>query len=241
MEGSELQKVIDKYFPYLLEIRKRLFFVAAIFLVFSLVGFIYYERIVKLILGIFNFEGVNVVFTSPFQFVNLAINSGLIVGLIVVFPLFIIQVLGFLKPALKKKEYKMVLSLLPASIFLFIVGFSFGIVVMRYVISIFYERSVAFSVGNLLDITLLLSQTLITSVLMGIGFQFPIVLTVLMRLKVIKLAALKKGRLLAYGVSIVFAALLPPTDLLSLVLLTLPLVILYEVTLLLNRKKLGGD
>lgn len=236
MESGELQKVIDKYFPYLIEIRKRLFFVASIFLVASVVGFVYYEKIIKIILGIFNFQGINVVFTSPFQFINLAINSGLIVGLIIVFPLLMVQVLGFLKPALKKSEFRMVLSLLPASLVLFVIGFSFGLFVMRYVISIFYERSVAFSVGNFLDISLLLSQTLITSVLMGIGFQFPVVITILVRLKVITTKALKKSRMIAYAASVVFAALLPPTDLLSLVLLTLPLVILYELTLLLNRK-----
>jgi len=47
--------------------------------------------------------------------------------------------------------------------------------------------------------------------------------------------ALKKQRVIAYAGAIVFAALLPPTDLLSLLLLTLPLVILFELTVLLNK------
>lgn len=235
MVTSPLSQSVDKYHPYLTEIRKRLLFVLSVFIVASALGFIYYERIIKLILSVFNFEGVNVVFTSPFQFINLAINSGLIIGLIIVFPLLILQILGFLKPALKKSEFRMVTSLIPVSIFLFVLGFSFGVYVMRYVISIFYERSVAFSIGNFLDISLLLSQTLITSVLMGIAFQFPIVITVLIRLKVINYHFFKKGRITAYALAIVFAALLPPTDLLSLALLTAPLVILYEFTLLLNK------
>ena len=70
---------------------------------------------------------------------------------------------------------------------------------------------------------------------MGIGFQFPIGLTILMRLKIFGYHQVVKQRLLVYGVSLVFAALMPPTDLLSLLLLFLPLAFLFELTLLCNK------
>ncbi|EKE05150.1 MAG: hypothetical protein ACD_19C00425G0011 [uncultured bacterium] len=106
--------------------------------------------------GLLDLNGVNIVFTSPFQFLNLAVSSSLSLGLIITIPLLIYQFLTFLKPALKVKEYRSVMSLLPVSIILFIGGF-------------------------------------------------------------------------------VFAALMPPTDILSMTLLALPLVVLFELTLLLNR------
>ena len=180
-------------------------------------------------------EGINIVFTSPFQFIELSINSGLLIGLIAVFPLMIVQCLSFLKPALKKSEYRLVISLLPLSIFLFVFGFTYGIYIMRYVLIVFYEKSLALDIGNFLDVSKFLSQILLTSALMGLAFQFPVVLTILMRLKVIKYKALIKQRLIAYSFSVIFAAFLPPTDLLSLALLTIPLVILFETTLLLNK------
>ena len=46
--------------------------------------------------------------------------------------------------------------------------------VMRYVIVLFYKKSVELNIGNILDVSLLLSQILITSVLMGIAFQYPV-------------------------------------------------------------------
>jgi len=58
-----------------MEVRKRLFFVASIFLISSALGFIYYEKIITTSLGIFNLEGINIVFTSPFQFLELSVNS----------------------------------------------------------------------------------------------------------------------------------------------------------------------
>ena len=63
----------------------------------------------------------------------------------------------------------------------------------------------------------------------------PVVLTALMRLKVVPYKTIAKQRLVAYCGSLIFAALLPPTDILSLVLLTMPLVFLFEITLILNR------
>ncbi|MBU0572702.1 twin-arginine translocase subunit TatC [Patescibacteria group bacterium] len=230
-----MDDIYNRFFPYLMEVRKRLFFIASIFLISSALGFIYYEKIITTSLGIFNLEGINIVFTSPFQFLELSINSGLLVGLIAVFPLIIVQVLSFLKPALKKSEFKLVISLLPLSIFLFIFGFTYGIFIMRYVLVIFYEKSLALSIGNFLDVSKFLSQILLTSALMGLAFQFPVILTVLMRLRVITYSALSKQRMIAYSSSIIFAAFLPPTDLLSLALLTVPLVILFETTLLLNK------
>lgn len=221
--------------PFLVEIRKRLFFTLAVFLVASILGFIFYEKTTRFILPLFSIEGLNIVFTSPFQFVSLAINSGLLIGFIAVLPLLIIQILTFLKPALSSREYKTVVFLLPISIFLFIMGFSFGAFIMKFVVALFYEKSLNLSIGNILDINRLFTSILLTATLMGIAFQFPIVLTVLMRLKVVKYKSLVKQRLWAHVSVLLFAIILPPTDLLSLVLLFLPLAFLFEFTLLLNR------
>lgn len=225
----------QKFTPFLREIRKRLLFVAAIFVISSGLGFIYYEKIILLVLRLFQLDGINIVFTSPFQFMNLAISSGLFIGVVVVFPLVLIQFLSFIKPALNAKEYRTIISLIPLSIFLFVFGFIYGSIMMRYVVAIFYKRSQGLNIGNMLDISKLLSQIITTAALMGLAFQFPIVLTILIKLRVISLQAIASQRLIAYSTSILFAALLPPTDLVSLAFLTLPLVILFETTLLLNR------
>lgn len=224
-----------KYLPLISEIRKRLLFLLAILIITGAVGFIYYQKIIAICLSLFDLNGVNVVFTSPFQFVSLAFTSAFLLATVVIFPLIVLQVISFLKPALHPKEYKMILGLLPFSLVLFLSGFGFGIIIMRYVIQIFYQKSQELQIGNYLDISNLLSQVLVTSILMGLAFQFPVVLTVLVRLKIIKYSVLKKQRLWAYTASAIFATLLPPTDLLSLVLLFLPLAFLFELTLLLNK------
>jgi sec-independent protein translocase protein TatC len=233
--SPELQAAINKYSPFLMEVRKRLLFILSIFAITMIAGFAFYEQIVKFLVNFLSLQGVNIVFTSPFQFINLAIACGVASGLIAAFPLIINQFLSFLKPALKKDEYQMVVNLLPFAIFLFIVGFAFGAIIMRWQVQIFMGRSVSLGIGNVLDISRLLSVVIMTSTLMGVGFQFPVVLLILMHLGVIKHSQLKKQRPWVYLGSFIFALFLPPDSILADFLLTLPLVILYEITLILNR------
>lgn len=235
LSASELGAIANKYSPFLMEVRKRLFFTLSVFVVAMLVGFAFYEKIVKFLVDALSLNGVNIVFTSPFQFINLAISCGVVTGLVLAFPLIIAQILSFLKPALKPREYKMVISFLPFSIILFLIGFGFGAVIMKWQIEIFLSRSVYLGIGNILDISHLLTIVLITSALMGVGFQFPIVLLLLMRANIIKHHKLAKQRPWVYLGSFIFAMLLPPDSVIADIILTLPLVILFEVTLLLNR------
>ena len=116
---------------------------------------------------------------------------------------------------------------------------------MKWQIKIFLSQSTLLGIGNMLDVTRLLSVVIITSVLMGIAFEFPIILLILIRLKVIKHQQLSKLRPWVYLGSFIFALLLPPDSILADVLLSLPLAILFEITLILNkvmeRSKLGRE
>lgn len=235
METTAIQENINKYFPLLSEVRKRLLFVVAIFLSFGILGFFYYEKIITFSLKLLDLNGVNIVFTSPFQFLNLAVSSSLLIGTIITIPILIYQILVFLKPALRVNEYRTIIAFLPLSIILFLGGFAFGFLMMKYVVSVFYTKSVELNIGNMLDVSKLLSQILVTASLMGIAFQYPIAMSLLMKFKVVAYETFVKQRPIAYVIAILFAAFMPPTDILSLILLTLPLIVLFELTLLLNR------
>ncbi len=228
-------KTGHKYYPFLLEIRKRLLFVASTFAAASIVGFFLYNKIVTFILKFFSLQGVNIVFTSPFQFFTLAIYCGLIVGVVVIIPVVVFQLLGFLKPALKSGEYQKLVSILPLALVLFAGGFVYGAAMMKFVLQIFYQTSINLQIGNMLDIESFLSNILMTGLLMGIAFLFPIVMTVLMLLNLVKYSVFQKQRLYAYLIGVVFVLLLPPPDLVSDLILFTPLAILFELTLILNR------
>jgi len=229
------QNSLNKYSPYLAEVRKRLILIVSFFFIGMIGGFVFYEKIVVFLISILNLNSVNIVFTTPFQFINLAFSCGFVCGTALAFPFIITQLLSFLRPALKEKEYKTVLYILPFSIVLFVLGFLFGGIIMRWQIQMFLGRSNTLGIGNILDITKLLSVILLTSTIMGIGFQAPIALLALMRTKFIKKETVSKQRPWVYLGAFVFALLLPIDSVIADLILTLPLVLLFEFTLLLHK------
>lgn len=233
--SRELATITGKFSPFIKEVRKRILFTLYVFTIAMFAGFFFYEKIIKFLIDLLSLKGINIVFTSPFQFINLSISCGVATGLVVAFPVLIAQVLSFLRPALRWKEYKTVVRFLPFSMVLFLIGFTFGALIMKWQIDIFLTRSVSLGIGNVLDISRLLSTVLLTSALMGVGFQFPLVLLLLMRMGIIERQQLSKKRPWVYLGSFIFALLLPPDSILADILLTLPLIILFEFTLMLNH------
>ncbi len=233
--STDIEYTVIKYLPFFSEIRKRLIFVFCLLIITSVIGFIYSDRIIRLIVEAFGIKGVNIVFTSPFQSINLSITIALLAGSVILFPLILLQLVFFLKPALTDKEYRLVLYLLPVSILLFIAGATFGMVVMHYIIGAFYLQSVNLNLGNFLDISNLISHILVISILMGFTFQFPVVITALMHLKIIKYKTLSKRRFWIYAGSAMIAGLIPPADIPATAVYFLILVTLFELTLILNK------
>ncbi len=234
---STIEGLTTKYLPYLQEIQKKLLILVITIFVSGIFGFIFYQKILTFILSFFNFNGISMVLTSPYQFFDLAVNTGLATGVVVAIPLLIYYILSFLKPALATEEYKQILQLVPVAILLFALGFGFGIYVMQFVISIFSQTAVSFNVGNIWDISHFFSQTIIMGVCLGLIFELPVVITILIKLKLVKKQAIANNRRYIYAVLIIIAAFLPPNDIISLSILTIVPLFLFELALILNQSE----
>lgn len=233
---SALDTAIIKYTPYLKELQTKLFHVFLTFLTGGVIGFIYYQKILGFIMRLFKMDGINLVLTSPYQFIDLAVNTGLLTGLVFALPLLGYHLLTFVRPALSPKEFNLLLRLYPTAVVLFVVGFSFGAWIIQLIITLYSQTTLEFSVNNLWDISHFFSQILMTGISLAIIFELPIVLTALLRLKFIKLSLLQRSRRYIYAAILIFVAFLPPNDIISLALLSVPPLLLFEITLLLNQK-----
>lgn len=91
---------------------------------------------------------------------------------------------------------------------------------------------------NIWDVNKFLSQIVVTSALLGLLFQFPLLLTFLIKTNILDRQFLKDNRRWAVLVIFIFVALLPPTDGISLIMTALPLMAIYELTIIINRKRL---
>jgi sec-independent protein translocase protein TatC len=235
-EPSALDLAILKYTPYLKELQTKLFTVFCVFLGGGVLGFIYYQQILSSVMHLFQMDNINLVLTSPYQFIDLAVGTGLLIGIILALPLLGYFLLTFVRPALASREYSLLLRLYPLAILLFVIGFFFGGWIIQLIINLYSQTTLDFSVNNLWDVSHFFNQILMTGISLALIFELPIVLTVLLKLKLIKLVGLKKSRKFIYAAILVFVAFLPPNDIISLALLSIPPLLLFEITLLLNQK-----
>ena len=227
--------LIVKYTPYLEEIQGKIFQIIIVFLVFGVIGAVYYQQILRFVMHLFNLSGINLVMTNPYQFISLAINTGVVIGVIAASLPLIFHFLNFLRPALLPGEFKLLLQMIPTSFLLFIVGFGFGVWVVQFVITLFSQTTLDFAVGNLWDIGHFFSQIILTGLILALVFQLPIIVTALIRFQIVPYATLVKQRRYVYAILLLIAAFMPPTDIVSLILLTVPPLLLFEVALLLNH------
>ena len=234
---EEFKKNIEKFLPFLEDLRSRLYRGVILFVVFFVGGFLSAGITLKKILGLVHLEHVTIATSSPFQFVEVAMDVGFFIAIMVSVPYIIYSFYVFIMPALTRKEKMKLLKSIPLSIGLFIVGFFYGFFILNYSLEALASINTRLGIANFWNISQFLSQMLITSVLLGLIFEFPLLLSLLIRLGITPPQTLKNKRRIAYFLIICLTALLPPTDGITLIAMALPLVVLYEGTILLNNKK----
>jgi len=235
LDSSQISTLKERFSPFLKEVKIRVIQVIVVFSITTIAGFVFYDKIIAFLIKLLSLEKINIVFTSPFQFISLAVSCGIATGVICTFPVLIIQILNFLKPALKRKEFRLITRFLPGTIFLFMIGFVFGAIIMKWQIEIFVAKSINLGIGNVLDISSLLQTILVTSTFLGIGCEFPLLLLLLLRIGLIERKDLAKKRPWVYLGSVLFAMLLPPDSIIVDIILALPFIFLFEITLILDK------
>ena len=113
-------------------------------------------------------------------------------------------------------------------------GFSYGFGILYYALDTIAGLNVSLGIQNLWDIGKFIYEIFLTSVLLGLLFEFPIVLTFFVSVGILDVKFLKTNRRVAMVVMFVITALLPPTDGVSLVVMVIPMIVIYEVTIIIN-------
>jgi sec-independent protein translocase protein TatC len=158
-------------------------------------------------------------------------------------PFTVLQIWKFVEPALKKKEKKSILPTLIWSPILFALGTSLCyFLIMPIIMEFFTAYNSSINLPNA-DISLLqnvkeyFSFFMTLLIAFGLAFQLPIVLIFLIRLGILSVNNLKKFRRYFIVLAFITGAILTPPDVLSQILLSIPLIILYESTILIAKQK----
>ena len=153
-----------------------------------------------------------------------------IVGLFVASPYIGREMWGFVAAGLYRDERKYVQAFAPASFLLFLLGCVFGyFILIPYALYAMVSMMPLDKVQPIVDIGNYLGLVLTLTILLGLVFQLPVVMTFFSRIGLVAPARWRSWRKAAIVANVVLAAFVAPPDLLSMVVFVLPLLVLYEI------------
>lgn len=234
------------------ELRQRLLWAVVAMVIVSALAFLYVEPIygflVEPLKAAMSDDGSQrLIYTGLAEAFFTYLKVAFFTGIFVTFPILLAQIWMFIAPGLYQNEKRAFRPFLIATPFLFFLG---GACVYYVVIPQAWPFFLSFQTSGAetaLPIQLEarvseylgLIMTLIFA--FGLCFQLPVLLTLLGRAGMISAGFLKKGRKFALIIALLVAAFITPPDIISQVLLALPMMILYEVSIWLivaqERKK----
>jgi len=155
----------------------------------------------------------------------------LVGGVILAFPAIFYQLWAFIKPGLRKNEMKSVSGIGFFVSLLFFLGILFGYYVLTP-LSIQFLGNFGFADVEV-NATILSYLKLCTSLILGTGlvFQMPVVIYFLAKIGLVSSDFLKKYRRHAFVVNLIVSAIITPPDVTSQLLVSLPLLLLYEISI----------
>lgn len=157
-------------------------------------------------------------------------------GLIVTSPIALYQLWAFVSPGLYRHERKVTLAYIPISVLLFLGGLAFSyFLLFPFVIHFISRLSDLMNITEMYGINEYFSFLFRLTIPFGFLFQFPVIIMFLTRLGILTPMFLVKIRKYAYFVLLVIAGLITPPELISHLMVTVPLLLLYEVSILISR------
>ena len=163
--------------------------------------------------------------------------TAIIVGFIVAFPYVVYQFWSFIRPALYENERKHASGAVMVMSILFLIGILFGYyLIVPFSIDWLGGYSISPLVANQINIHSYISS--VTSIVIsgGVAFELPIVIYFLSKVGLLTPKFLRKYRRHAYVLLLIIAAIITPPDVLSQMIVSIPLILLYEVSIFISAR-----
>lgn len=159
----------------------------------------------------------------------------LMLAFLIALPVVLWQVWAFVAPGLYQHEKSLAVPIMAASIALFAAGMAFAYFVVFPSVFVFMAAIAPEGVAWMTDIDKYLSFVLTTFLAFGLTFEVPVVVIVLVRMGIVSLEKLRAWRPYVIVGAFVIGAIFTPPDIMSQVLLAVPLWLLYELGILIAQ------
>ncbi len=180
-------------------------------------------------------EGTKMIATGVITPFLVPIKVTLLAAFVLALPVVLYQVWAFVAPGLYSHEKKLALPIISSSFVLFLIGIAFCYFFVFGTVFRVINEMAPKSVTVAPDIDSYFGFVMTMFIAFGVTFEVPVVVVVLVRLGLVSVATLRSIRPYVIVASFVIAAIITPPDPGSMMLLAVPLVLLYEVGLLVAR------
>lgn len=158
-------------------------------------------------------------------------------GLVLAFPFVFYQLWSFVKPGLKSNEKMMVKGIVFYVSMLFFIGILFGyFVVAPMSVQFFGSYSISKNIENNFTISSYMSMILSTIFYTGLFFLLPVIAYIMGKIGLVSSGFLKKYRKHSIVGVLILAAIITPPDIISQVIVSIPILLLYEIGILVVKR-----
>lgn len=175
------------------------------------------------------------IFISPTEALFSRLKLAFFLGIIISSPFILFQVWRFIWVGLKKSERRYVLFFGPSSFLLFFLGCAFGYLVVFPLAIKFFLGFATEQIKPMLSLSRYLSFLTTLTLSFGVVFQLPLILSFLTRLGLATPYFFKSKRKEAVVLIFIVSALITPPDVITQIIMALPLIILYEAGIIFSK------
>lgn len=190
--------------------------------------------VLKLCINTLPLEIISIKMAGQF---SMHIMVSLVAGLVVAFPYVFYQFWSFVIPAMHENERKYSRGAVLASSFLFITGVLFGyFIITPLTVHFLGSYSVSEEVTNQINLISYVGTLASVVLASGVIFELPVLAYFLTKAGLITPSFMKKYRRHSLIVILILSAIITPPDVFSQILVAVPLIILYEVGILISKR-----
>ena len=219
---------------HLRELRNRLFVCLAALLAATLAGLHFAPDIVELLLDIGRSYRYRFVYIAPQELLLQYVSTALICGLCAAVPVLFYEVWAFIQPGLRRQEKALFLFAMVFGLLCFCGGVYFAFrIMLPFMLYFLIGLSGSSSASASISVQSYISFLTTVFLIFGVVFELPVVSVLLNRLGILKVQWMRKGRRVAIVAVFFVAALITPPDVVSQIMVAIPMVALYELSILL--------
>lgn len=217
---------------HLEELRKRIIISAIFFILSASLSFTFAETIIRDMIEVG--KDIEFVFISPSELLMVNVRIAIIGGFLLSSPFLITQIWMFVSPGLTNKEKRLIASAIGLGGMFFALGVLFSYFIVIPTMLIFFMGFQLDVVQPMISFNNYLGFIVNTVIAFGIIFELPIVMILLTKFGIVKIEFIKKNRKYIILAIFIVAAIITPPDVISQLLMALPMIVLTEIGILLS-------